>query len=390
MRYAPFALILAGAMLAGCARQAAFTPHAGAARNAHARGAASAYRLIYSFKGLGDGVKPEDRLVEHDGAFYGTTYSGGKYNIGTVFEVRHDGTEKVLYSFSSAYGDAGMPVGGLIYLGHVFYGTTLDGGSSNHGTVYEIKPDGTFRVIFNFNGGNGANPHGELINVFGVLYGTTDRGGALDRGTVFSVTPDGKEHVLHSFAGGADGENPLAGLELFDSHLYGTTYQGGAHNAGTVFEISPNGKERVLYSFAGGAGSDDGFNPESKLIAVNGALYGTTRGGGTGCCGTIFEVKKDGSEKIVYSLNHNDGGSPNSGLAALNGSLYGTAPRYGSKNQGTIFEVKPDGTFQVLHTFAMKEGAEPRSSLLAVHSKLYGTTAAGGAKQKGTVFELTP
>jgi uncharacterized repeat protein (TIGR03803 family) len=385
------ASLLTAALLTDCAHQSAVTPFAAGASATQARTEAATYRLIYSFQSLGDGVKPEARLVAVNGKLYGTTYSGGKSDRGCVFVIEADGTEKVLHSFTGSYGDGSSPLAGLIHRGHALYGTTFGGGSSGHGTIYEIKPDGTLHVIFSFNGSNGADPRGDLVDVFGTFYGTTENGGAHNLGTVFSVTPDGQQHVLHSFTGGSDGANPYAGLELLDSHLYGTTILGGTNNHGTVFEIASDGKERVLHSFGGGIGSNtDGSGPESKLAALNGALYGTTRIGGASCCGTIFEVKKDGSESIVHSLSHNDGSSPVSGLAVLNGALYGTAPKAGSKNQGTIFEVKPDGTFQVVHTFAIREGSTPRSSPIAVNGKLYGTTSAGGAKSKGAVYELTP
>ncbi|HEX3671973.1 MAG TPA: choice-of-anchor tandem repeat GloVer-containing protein [Candidatus Cybelea sp.] len=388
-RFSVCALLLA--LPVACAHQTAVTPFAGAAPSVQVRHAASAYRLIYSFQGQDDGAKPYARLAAWDGKLYGTTKGGGgRVEHGTVFVIDSDGTERVLHAFTSAYGDGGTPMAGLVHHGKELYGTTTSGGSSSKGTVFEINTDGKLRIVFNFNGANGAYPRGDLVDLFGTLYGTTENGGTHNQGTVFSVTPDGNEQVLHSFSGGADGANPYSGLELLDNHLYGTTIVGGAKDVGTVFEIAPDRKERVLYSFLGGAGNNDGWGPEGKLVALNGVLYGTTRAGGANCCGTIFEVKRDGTERIVHSLSENDGTSPIAGLAALNGALYGTAPSGGTKRQGTIFEVKPDGAFQVMHTFGIREGADPRSSLIAVNGKLYGTTAAGGAKQKGTVYELTP
>jgi uncharacterized repeat protein (TIGR03803 family) len=44
--------------------------------------------------------------------------------------------------------------------------------------------------------------------------------------------------VLHSFKGGTDGQYPYAGLIALDGAVYGTTYQGGASDAGTVFKLS--------------------------------------------------------------------------------------------------------------------------------------------------------
>jgi uncharacterized repeat protein (TIGR03803 family) len=53
--------------------------------------------------------------------------------------------------------------------------------------------------------------------------------------------------------------------------LYGTTNYGGKYGFGTVFSITTAGSEKVLHSFKGGA---DGSSPQSRLLDVNGTLYG--------------------------------------------------------------------------------------------------------------------
>jgi len=60
------------------------------------------------------------------------------------------------------------------------------------------------------------------------------------------------------------------------------------HGAGTVFEIKPNGKEKVIYSFAGGA---DGAGA-LEVIKKGHDLYGTTEYGGTASAGTVFEIDR--------------------------------------------------------------------------------------------------
>jgi uncharacterized repeat protein (TIGR03803 family) len=75
--------------------------------------------------------------------------------------------------------------------------------------------------------------------------------------------------------------------------LYGTTSGGGPADAGTVFTLSPSGQERKLYAFQAG---QDGSGPEAPLILASGKLFGTTiYGGGSGCggngCGTVFGFK---------------------------------------------------------------------------------------------------
>jgi uncharacterized repeat protein (TIGR03803 family) len=124
--------------------------------------------------------------------------------------------------------------------------------------------------------------------------GTTLGGGTSGYGTVFQLTPSGALNVLHSFIGGGDGAYPEAGLIAdMAGNLYGTTYGGGAGGQGTVFQLTPAGTLYVLYSFTGGS---DGGRPGADLIAdAAGNLYGTTSSGGAtascpGGCGTVFEL----------------------------------------------------------------------------------------------------
>jgi uncharacterized repeat protein (TIGR03803 family) len=100
--------------------------------------------------------------------------------------------------------------------------------------------------------------------------------------------------VLYNFTSGSDGGTPFSGLIAdMQGALYGTTYGGGAAGNGTVFKLAAKSqtawRETVLYRFAGGS---DGLNPTASLIFdKDGALYGTTNSGGSaGNYGTVFKV----------------------------------------------------------------------------------------------------
>jgi uncharacterized repeat protein (TIGR03803 family) len=182
-------------------------------------------------------------------------------NLGTVFKIDPTtGAEAVLHSFTGG-SDGDRPVAGLIDVGGTLYGTTLDGGIANRGTVFMIDPTtGAKAVLHSFRGrdGDGDRPAAGLIDVGGTLYGTTLVGGVHGGGTVFKIDPaTGAEAVLHSF-GGSGGRFPQAGLIHFGGRLYGTTGNGGSHGCsegcGTVFKINPStGAEKVLHSFTGGS-----------------------------------------------------------------------------------------------------------------------------------------
>jgi uncharacterized repeat protein (TIGR03803 family) len=258
----------------------------------------------------------------------------------------------------------------------------------------------TFSTIYSFMGGtDGGNPlSGFAISSAGKLFGTTSAGGSFGAGVVFRLSESGEEKVLYSFTGGADGANPNASLIFDDSgNLYGTTYGGGANGDGTVFEVTQAGVETVLYSFKGGA---DGANPMSKLsFDAAGDLYGTTFAGGAYGAGTVFEVVKGATEKVLHSFgNGTDGANPTAGVTlTAKPAIFGTASAGGADGYGIVFALTPSQSGWkeiVLHTFAMQsDGGTPYAGLVFDSSgNLYGTTTDGGGADGsggGTVFELS-
>jgi uncharacterized repeat protein (TIGR03803 family) len=96
--------------------------------------------LLASFNGA-DGSTPDANLIlDGSGNLYGTTDYGGNYNQGTVFEVaKGSGTITTLASLQGAL-DTRSVVSSLIVDGNGnLYGTTLYGGASNKGTVFELQ-----------------------------------------------------------------------------------------------------------------------------------------------------------------------------------------------------------------------------------------------------------
>ena len=161
----------------------------------------------------------------------------------------------------------------------------------------------------------------------------------------------GTHAVLYSFGTGGDGSGPSAGMTGVGTMLYGTTQGGGASSAGTVFQVSKTGTEKLIYSFHGGA--SDGATPKAPVIDVSGALYGTTEYGGSsacnGGCGTAYGVSTSGAETMLYKFQGgSDGANPTAGLANVKGTLYGTTYYGGgTNNYGTVFSITPDGAEKV-------------------------------------------
>ncbi|HEY6290812.1 MAG TPA: choice-of-anchor tandem repeat GloVer-containing protein [Terriglobia bacterium] len=197
---------------------------------------------LYSFGGFpGDGEQPHAGLLRDPaGNLYGTTRDGG-IGYGTVFKLSSAGVETVLYSFAGPPSDGQNPHTSLVQdTVRNFYGTTLAGGLFNGGTVFQLTAAGKGIVLHNFPGstGDGQRPHAGLVrDSAGNLYGTTLEGGESGYGTIFELTSTGSEVVLHSFAKDAsDGGSPQNSLVRDAAgNLYGTTYYGGASGCGVVF-----------------------------------------------------------------------------------------------------------------------------------------------------------
>ena len=348
-------------------------------------------------------------IMDKAGNLYGTTYSGGDYDGGTVFKISAAGQESILHSFNN--GTEGFePVGGLIMDGAgALYGTTYKGGTNGGGTVFKISANGQETVLHSFGTGtDGSGPVGGLImDSVSNLYGSTYKGGATDDGTVFKINTAGNETVLHAFTA-ADGRSPKAGLVMDSAgNLYGTTYSGGQNGGGTVFKITATGKETVLRAFK----ASDGGYPKAGLVMDSvGNLYGTTFNGGESEFGqsgdgTVFEISATGREIVLHSFGKEpdrlglehvpspvDGTHPDGGLIRDgSGNLFGTTYFGGGRNDGTVFKISAAGKETVLYVFGGMDGANPKGDLVMdANGNLYGTTFSGGAQNVGTVFRLNP
>ena len=370
---------------------------------------------LHSLNGAGDGNNVMASLATGaGGVFYGASVSGGQNGLGTIFKVGADGTFTVLYNFGASTNISGVALDGsqpegTLVLGRDgrLYGTTFSGGAFDQGTVFRITTNGTLiTTLYTFgtvNDGSGdaldgANPVAGLIQgADGSFYGTTSYGGVNDvssggDGTVFQILTNGTLNVLHSFDF-SDGATPDAGLiQAPDGSLYGTTASGGSGSSGTAFQITTNGAFTSLYPFSGGT---DGSDPEGRLLlASDGNLYGTTAGGGdVNGDGTLFQLTTAGSLTTLVQFNVTNGATPMAGLVqTANGIMYGTTDYGGTNGIGVVFRVTTGGSEAVLFSFPeTDDGANPSADLLlAKDGNFYGTTEAGGDFGFGTVFRMSP
>ncbi len=355
---------------------------------------------IFTFDSATDGNTPFGELAEGaDGAFYGTTTTGGKNDHGTVFSIkRNGGGYAVLSAFPDSNGGS-QPQGGVVQArdGN-FYGATYAGGATGYGSLYQVTPAGTLTVLTSFAKGDpGANPAASLVEgVDGFLYGTAEAGGLDNFGTVFkSAVPTGVTTSISTFEGALDGQNPQSDLiQARDGNFYGTTDTGGSNNFGTFFQLTPAGVRTVLYSFTNGS---DGSLPLRGVIqGTDNNFYGIAENGGAGQGGVIYRMAIAGTTATLTPLYSFTAIAPDAYLSygrllqASDGNFYGTTNQGGDSSAGTIFEMTPSGGFNVLYSFSGtgSDGGYPDAGLIqGDDGKLYGTTA-GLQGSAGTIFKI--
>ena len=325
-------------------------------------------------------------------------------------------TTKVIYAFAGGNDGEYLDTDLVIDSAGNLYGSTVQGGKSSSGTVFQLSPSGagwTHTVLYSFTGGaDGGEPYkGVTLDPHGNIYGTavTGGGGSCEGGcgVVFKLTrnADGSwtQTVIHQFTGGSDGFGPGSGL-TFDQHgnLYGMTPTGGTYGFGTVYQLQPqtNGtwNLNVIHTFTGG---NDGSSASAGRLLLDraGNLYGVTTVGGANGNGVAFEITHaNGSWTLIplYAFKDQpDGAFPYGGLIFDKaGNLYGTTYYAGVHDVGTVYKLThTNGAWKetVLYSFrGNTDGSSPISTLVSdAAGNLYGTTSDGGTGCAcGVIFKL--
>jgi uncharacterized repeat protein (TIGR03803 family) len=320
--------------------------------------------VIYVFKGGTNdtGVPLTDLVFDAHGNLFGAT--GSNDNYGAVYELTPNSngkwSEKIIFHFTNQGYFPGTRLG-FDGQGNL-YGTLVQG--STNGTVFQLSPQSngtwketTIHTFTNANGDGRTPDGGVVLDAKGNIYGTTVFGGTSNNGIVFELSPGATgftETIPYTFTGQSDGGSPIAPL-TFDAkgNLYGTTLEGGQAGGGVVFRLSQSGgnwSESVLYSFTG---SPDGHGAFAISFDANGNLYGATQDGGGGCnspgCGIVYKLTSKNTvpwrETILHNFESADDGSASFAgvyVDSTTGYVYGTTAYGGGRlGKGTVFEIQP-------------------------------------------------
>ncbi len=257
-----------------------------------------------------------------DGALYGTTsYGGATYRFqanlgkGTIYKITPQGAMTTLVSFKGANG--AIPLSGLTEgLDGNFYGTTLEGGKSNHGTIFKVTPSGGLTTLYSFPSLGFDTRTALIASRDGNLYGLTTFG------VFYRLTPGGafisfpKPSWLYSFVSGF--------LQAPDGNFYGTTFTVNP----LAFKLTPQGDWTNL-SYLNSNQSDLG--PKAGMIlGRDGNFYGTTLGDDfyqdsiVYNAGTVFRLSPQGVLTTLLEFDGHQGSHPGCGLVqGLDGNIYG-------------------------------------------------------------------
>jgi len=284
-------------------------------------------------------------ILGSDGNLYGVTSGGGSYlnnggGWGIVYKLTLGGKLTVLHTFCTVDPclDGEAPGGIMQAADGTLYGTTFSAGEFNGGTLFKITTAGAFSVVHSFcsltNCADGQWPEFPPIQGSdGNLYGTTSSGGPAHAGVLYDLTPSGRFNVVHTFLCGSTicnrGGHPVGVTQDGQGNLFGVTESGGIYGFGTLFEITSAHNFINLYSFNSGE-----VAPRAGLTLANdGNFYGTTQE-------TAFQLTPAGAVTTLYTFSCCTAEFPYTGLfQATSGTLYGGVPFYDSAWNGAIYSV---------------------------------------------------
>ncbi|MEQ8359535.1 MAG: T9SS type A sorting domain-containing protein [Cytophagales bacterium] len=272
-------------------------------------------------------------------AFFGTTYEGGEFGLGTIYKTDANGDNHEAVFGPKAGGES--PSGKLLEVSSgVYFGLTSYGGPTFDGVIFEYDmTSGTYIEKYAFDDDSGSGPLGSLIKASnGKLYGLTESGGLNGDGVIFEydyVNDVYTKKVDLEF--GTTGNQPVTSfLEASNGKLYGLVTNGGVNTSGAIIEYDP--VSNAVVRKADFINAVNGRIPRGRLIEHNGKLLGTTVTGGPNDGGTLFAYDLNTatlSTLIDFPFQADSQATP---MIASNGKMYGVTRFSGLNNSGQLYE----------------------------------------------------
>jgi uncharacterized repeat protein (TIGR03803 family) len=310
------------------------------------------------------------------GNLYGTTIQGGPLNNGTVFKISTAGVVSTLYSFTGSVSDGKFPYG------RVFLDSSgnIYGHTSN--TIFRLSSAGVINsVSLTINNtqlalSDGFTCDGAMVSCYfwssGNIYKFSVATGTFSS---FLALPSGSIPYVTELAFGPDG------------NIY-------AVDPDSVYKINLSSQNyTVLHTFLSSA-AGGWFVNRGLAFDVSGNVYGTTSNGGLNNNGVVFMLSSAGVESKLYEfpLASATGIQPQNGVVRDTlGNLYGMALG-GPAMAGVIYKVSSSGAYSVIHSFtsAADLGSIPQIPLTFSSGSgvFYGVGPTGGTSSQGAIFKF--
>lgn len=207
----------------------------------------------------------EGNLVpDGTGKLYGTTFNGGLYDDGVLFEYDIETrTWRVLHHFGLSSRQPTMYL--ILHEGNLF-GTTIWGGENGRGLLFEYNlSTGIYSERANFSKDVSTQAKGVCVGPDGNLYLHSQTGGTQGQGGILRFDPD--THALdnvHSFATSGPYIPTGSMMQTWEGRLFGVTRLGGSGmGLGTIYEYHPSTENIAVRQSL-----NNGYPGETRLLQV--------------------------------------------------------------------------------------------------------------------------
>ena len=354
------------------------------------------YKIFHTFSYLIKGKQPTDELFSiSNGKIIGTTYQGGKYNEGALFQLDVSGNLPKITELRQFGGPTDkFPRPDVLIKGSNsrIYGASSQGGANNFGMLFRLVATSItpyYSILHSLTEGGGIDSlvqaaNGRLYGIFKGRFTEPHQYGAIFQ--LNTASAPAAYQFLHSFTAADSILTGNIGLG-FDGNIYSKAGFGDIN-----FKLDLSTKPAPAYSTLSA--------PNLVLDLTKGSdgkYYGVSQTGGRNNTGMIFQIDNSSGipkTNILHSFNNISGRIPDSTLIEGSpGKFYGTIKSafLNTTDYGIAYELDTSGNnpiYRVIHKFSKYDGATPGSLIKAIDGKLYGVTAYEGKFNGGTIFRI--
>ena len=357
------------------------------------------HKVLHHFNSGAIGYHPGQLTLTDDGNLIGACPYGGSKNLGTLFKhtVATSKTE-TLADFTHKDVQGSNPQSNLFVSGTIIYGTCFSGGKNEGGTLffYSLTSKNLAPIFYFQSATSGKNPSGLTHTSNGTLIGTTSNSGQYGNGSIFEYSYNTNQiAILHHYNfARPSGRTPL--MEIENGVFVGTSFSGPNYK-GYMYEYSRTGDStRVIFDF----NSNQMQFPQGNIVAMGNGEYIMPVSGGymtNGFKGGLVKYTRstDKVTELVGTASDIVGNGLGGDLhkSPTNGRYYFIANGGGNGGLGGLMEYDPikDTILNIKSFGVAPKGKYPVGGLIKLaNNKLIGATTNGGEGNNGVIYQIDP